>query len=145
MNNSEFKLKYNNDSVTIKFVIHEDDEIMYRYNLIHCQVFGLREAGFSTNVANKSKSTLLYPRNNKPFLYGVYDFVLNARKYSLRIAPYKSGLVDSKCIWYLWSSTNDENTWNDAIQLNNYLRHFGINWEKYIFGTDNFNGITPPN
>lgn len=121
-----------------------------RVALMHIQTFGLREAGFNTIVSSKEESEQLYISKNSHTLYshGVYNFLWNDRKYSIRIAPYKekhNGLnyVDRHCLYYLWCENGNKEKMNDAIELNNYLKHYGVGWSNYIFGNDKFDGYTP--
>ena len=124
------KIKFTNDKL-------KNEE---RLVLLHCQVFGLREAGYKPVNCSREESEQLYTSESTglPFPLGVYNFLWNNRKYSIRIAPYKQkenglkGMVNGRCIWYLWCEKDNEEKMNDATELHNYLRGYGVG-QVYIW------------
>ena len=116
-----------------------------RIVLLNCQVFGLREAGFETRYCSKEESRKLFKKSDgTPFELGIYNFIYNDKKYSIRIAPYRDETVDKNCIWYLWSEKNynNEDVIADSKEIFTYLKNYGVGWERYRFGEDPFDGFS---
>ncbi len=109
-----------------------------RVALIHCQVFGLREAGFSIKYCNIEESLEWCQ-----FKFGIYNFEYKNQMYSIRIAPFADGTVNRKCLWYIWSEKGNTDVMERCKEINDYLKKFGVRWDKYVFGIDNFNGVSP--